>query len=257
MVSIVSSDKQAGIFVFKNIEEMAGALFDLLIEEFKRANSEEKSYHLALSGGRTPVKIFEILSRLPFPKMNWKFLHVYWGDERCVPPDNPESNYGNFWNAILKYIDIPEENIHRIHGEDDPYTESKRYSGILRKFIPSFNGFPCFDLVLLGIGEDGHTASIFPDSMHLLNTNEFCYVAVNPNTHQKRITLSLRVLNNSKTVLFLATGSSKTEILTKLIKKKKGYENLPAANVKPENGNLKWFLDAEAGKKIKNRFYFF
>lgn len=229
---------------------MSGALFNLLVDEFTLAISEQRSYHLVLSGGRTPVKIFERLSQMPLGRMNWDFLHIYWGDERCVPPNHSESNYLNLWNAVLRYIDIPEANIHRIKGENDPEMESRRYAEVLQTHALSINGFPRFDLVLLGLGEDGHTASIFPDAMHKLNTNELCYAAIQPQSRQNRITMSLKVLNNSKKILFLATGDSKAGILAKIINKEEGYLMLPAAYIKPENGELMWFLDADAAKEI-------
>jgi 6-phosphogluconolactonase len=250
MESIANFEKRKGIFVFSNIEEMAGAVFDLLADEFSLAISEQKTYHLALSGGNTPVKIFEHLSRLPLARIKWDFLHIYWGDERCVPPGHPESNFGNMWNTILKKVKIPAENIHRIYGENDLEKESKRYSEVLREFVPIIDGFPHFNLTLLGIGEDGHTASIFPDAMQNINSPEFCYVAAQPQSGQKRITLSLNVLNNSETVVFLTTGVSKSEILATVLNKKKGGDLLPASFVHPYTGKLHWFLDAEAADKI-------
>jgi 6-phosphogluconolactonase len=250
MATIVNSDKPSDISVFRNIEEMSGALFNLLADEFSFALSEKRTYHLALSGGSTPVNIFEHLSRLPIARMKWNFLHIYWGDERCVPPDNPESNFGNMWNAILKNINIPEENIHRIHGENEAESESKNYSEVLRQYIPLVNGFPKFDLTLLGIGEDGHTASIFPGSLEFLDYNEFCHVTTYPKTKRKRISISLKVINNSRCILFLASGASKAEILSTVINKKNGYEMLPSSYVKPVEGELKWFLDIEAAKNL-------
>lgn len=246
----MNSDNKSGISIFKSIEEMSGAIFDFLVDEFTLALSEQRNYHLALSGGSTPVKIFQRLSRLPLAKMKWNFLHVYWGDERCVPPNDTESNYGNMWNAILRYMNIPGENIHRIHGENDPELESKRYSEVLMNHVPSLNGFPRFDLILLGVGEDGHTASIFPGAPELFDTNPLCYVATHPQTNQKRITLSLKLLNNSGTAIFIATGNSKAGVLKKIINKEEGFQNFPAAYVRPENGELKWFLDVDAAKEI-------
>jgi len=250
MVSTANSEKEYKISVFRSIEEMSGALFDLLVDEFTLSIAENRSYHLVLSGGSTPVKIFERIARMPLGRMNWDFLHIYWGDERCVPPSHTESNYLNLWNAILRYIDIPEDNIHRIKGENDPEMESRRYAEVLQTHSPSANVFPRFDLVLLGIGEDGHTASIFPDTMHKLATNELCYVAIQPQSRQNRITMSLKVLNNSKKILFLATGDSKSGILAHIINKEQGFLMLPASYVKPESGELMWFLDAAAAKKI-------
>lgn len=250
MASTVNSENATGISIFPGTKEMSVAFFDLLVDEFTQAISENRTYHLALSGGTTPIKIFQHLSRLPLAKMKWNFLHIYWGDERCVSPDNPESNFGNIWNTILKNMNIPLENIHRIHGENEPEQESQRYSEVLRKFTPLYNGLPRFDLMLLGIGDDGHTASIFPDSMEMLNTNKICYVALQPQTMQKRITLSLNVLNNSISVLFLVTGSSKAEVISKVILKETGFQNLPSAYIKPDNGTLKWFLDDKAGARL-------
>jgi 6-phosphogluconolactonase len=257
MESIVNSEKNTGVFVFSGIEEMSGVFYKLLMDEYTNALSENKTYHLALSGGNTPVKLFEYIARIHQEKINWNFLHLYWGDERCVLPDDPESNYGNLWNTIIRYIDIPEENIHRMKGEADPEEESKRYSEVLRNAVPSRNGFPRFDLILLGIGEDGHTASLFPDAMELLDTDEWCYVAVHPQSKQKRLTVSLKLINNSRKIIFLATGSTKAGIIAKIIKKKEGFELFPASHVNPLNGKLEWFLDSYAGRKLRKRFLSF
>jgi len=253
----VNFSKKHGVKIFRDIQEMSGVFFDLLVDEFTSALAEKKTYHLVLSGGSTPVKIFENLARMPVAKMKWDFLHIYWGDERCVPPDDQESNYGSLWKTIIRYIDIPEENIHRISGEADPEAECKRYSEELIKYVPQANNLPVFDLVLLGIGEDGHTASIFPDALEMLDTNQLCYVVRHPQTLQKRITLSLNVINNSRSVIFLATGLSKAAILAKILKRNTGFEKLPASYVNPLHGQLSWYLDKDSGKELKRRFFFF
>jgi len=246
-----------GISVFENLEEMSESLFNLIISDFSRAQNEKRPYHLALSGGNTPIKIFRYLSKKPMDQLNWEFLHLYWGDERFVPQNDPESNFGNFYETVLRYINIPEANIHRIRGESDPAEETQRYSEVLRNNVPLDNGYPRFDMILLGIGEDGHTASIFPDCLYKLDSDELCYVAVHPVNHQKRLTLSMKVLNNAYTVLFLASGTSKAGIISEVVNMKRGAEIYPAAHVCPVNGNLKWFIDKDAGRKLKKRFYFF
>ncbi len=257
MAFTVNSDQNSGVSIFKSVMEMSAAFFDLLVEEFTTAISEKRNYHLALSGGTTPLKIFEYLARMPVGKMKWDFLHIYWSDERCVPSAHPESNYGNMWNTILRYLQIPEENIHQINGENDPLLESRRYSEVLRQNIPISNGIPEFDLVLLGVGEDGHTASVFPDYPELLYTDSICFPAVHPLTNQSRISFSLKLINNSKKVLFLVTGKSKADILSKIIKRKRAYNKLPAALVNPVKGELIWFIDITAASKIRKRFIFF
>jgi len=257
MESIVNSEKLHGLKVFSKIEEMAEAFFLLFEQELSCAQSENRTCNIALSGGNTPLLIFEFLARKQRTWINLHFLHIYWSDERCVAPDSKDSNYGNIWKSIIRYIDIPEENIHRIRGEDDPLLESKRYSDTLRNHIPIENGFPRFDLMLLGIGEDGHTASIFPNAMEMLNSDNSCYVAIHPQTKQNRITLSLRLINNSKKILFMVTGKSKSDVIHAIAKNKKEVVNYPAAYVKPKNGELFWYLDSEASRKLRKRFIFF
>ncbi len=246
MESIANSENAPGIFVFGNIEAMTAAFFDILVDEFTLALAGKKTYHIALSGGSTPLRIFEYLARMPLGRIRWDFLHIYWGDERCVPKDDPESNYGNAWKTLLRLIDIPPENIHRIHGEADPNKESLRYSEVLRKYPPVMNGLPLFDLVLLGLGEDGHTASIFPDSLDMITSDELCYVATHPQTKQKRISFSLKLINNSRKIIFLVTGASKAKIVGDILSHKSGFEKFPASYVKATSGELKWFLDAKA-----------
>jgi 6-phosphogluconolactonase len=250
MAPTVNFENQSGISIFRSIEEMSGAFFDFITDEFTLAIANKQLYHLALSGGNTPVKIFNHLSRLPLAKLNWNFLHIYWGDERCVPPEDPESNFGNIWNTILKKINIPVENIHRIHGENVPDLESKRYTDVLKKYLPYINRYPQFDLTLLGMGDDGHTASIFPGSIEFINSNKICYNTYHPQSRQKRITLSLKVLNNSKKVLFIVTGESKAEILSQIINRKAGYQKLPSSYINPQSGCLKWFIDINASSKL-------
>lgn len=239
------------ISIFSDIEEMSLAFFNFMTDEFTQALLNGKSYHLALSGGSTPLKIFQYLASKPLPFSNWEFLHLYWGDERCVPPDNEQSNYGNLWSVFLKDLNIPDENIHRIYGENDPEPECKRYTEVLKKYLPSVNGVLQFDLTLLGIGQDGHVASIFPGAEAPANINEICYASVHPQTMQKRITLSLKLINNSRCILFLAAGSDKAEIISKVIRNDPSSKLLPSALVKPLNGKLKWYLDVNAGKNIK------
>lgn len=257
MESIVNSENHPGVTIFRDLDEMSVAFFDFLDDEFHKAIVAGRSYHLVLSGGSTPLWLFQKLASLKHLKMNWDFLHLYWGDERCVPPEDPQSNFGNIWSAIIRYIDIPEENVHRIMGENDPDTEASRYAGILKKYPVQENGMPRFDLVLLGVGEDGHTASIFPDALHMLETDEICYTAIHPESGQKRISVSMKVINNAKIIIVLAAGSSKAEILRKVIQKNKKPENLPASFINPSNGTLKWFVDKKAGKKLKHGMSFF
>lgn len=238
------------ISIFRNIDIMVKDFYDLLFEGIQSKKSRNQNFNIALSGGST-IRIFEKYKELIPSKINTENLHVYWGDERCVPPDNSESNYENA-TKFLEYLKIPEENINRIKGEDDPLAESLRYQDLIHKNIPSENGFPQFDLIMLGIGEDGHTASIFPDRMELFKTDTICAVTVHPVSSQQRITLTGKVINNAINIIFIATGKSKAEIIEKIIKRKTDFKSHPATHVLPVYAKLRWFLDTEAGALVKD-----
>jgi 6-phosphogluconolactonase len=129
--------------------------------------------------------------------------------------------------------------------------EAVRYSEVIKKHVPHFNNAPQFDFMMLGLGEDGHTASIFPDNLQLLQSEKLCEVAINPYTKQQRITVTGKVINLSKTIVFIATGESKSEMVARIIERKNGCEFLPASNVKPKNGKLVWLLDKPAAKGLR------
>ena len=228
------------IKIFKNTAELSFEFCD----ELMKISSQKGKCFIALSGGSTSKIIFQTLSEHFKDRIQWNKIHLFWSDERCVSPDDSESNYGMTKKYLLDFINIPEENVHRIKGENEPGMEAIRYSEEIKNIVNSKNGLPSFDLVILGIGEDGHTASIFPDQMHLLNSQNICEVAVHPLTGQKRITLTGSTINNSDEVIFLVTGRSKADILKKILEdQNKIY---PAAFIKPINGELKYFIDEEA-----------
>jgi 6-phosphogluconolactonase len=232
------------IKIFKNTEELS---FEFCNELIKISSQKGKCF-IALSGGSTPKIIFQTLSERFKDKIQWYKIHLFWSDERCVSPDDSESNYGMAKQYLLDFISIPEENIRRIKGEDEPEQEAVRYSEEIKNIVDSKKGLPSFDLVMLGIGEDGHTASIFPDQMHLLNSQNICEVAVHPISGQKRITMTGSTINNSDEVIFLITGRSKADILKKILEdQNKIY---PAAGIKPINGELKYFIDEEASSLL-------
>jgi len=224
-------------------------------QEFSKYFAEkakgEASFHVALSGGSTPKIVFDVLAKEFGASIDWKSVHFYWGDERCVLPTDDESNYKMTVEHLLSKIDIPEENIHRIKGEEDPEAEAVRYAQVLKNELPSKNGFPQFDLVILGMGDDGHTASIFPHEIELWQSENLCAVAVHPDSGQKRITITGNVINHSKTVAFLVTGATKEEKVGEIINCDGACETYPANLVAPTSGDLLWFLDKAAAAKIK------
>ena len=211
--------------------------------------SKEK-VHIALSGGSTPKIVFDVLASNFQEDVNWETVHLYWGDERCVPPDDDDSNYKMTVEHLLSKIDIPELNIHRIKGENGPEYEAEHYNNFLDAVLPKVNGIPTFDLVILGIGDDGHTASIFPHQIELWESKKYCEVAEHPESGQKRITITGQIINNAEIVAFLVTGDNKTEKVSEIIHGKEIAENYPARLVNPINGEIVWFLDEAAAAGI-------
>ena len=213
-------------------------------------NNSGNDFYLALSGGETPRLFFRYLAENYKSKIEWNKIKFFWVDERCVPPHDPESNYRMTKENLLSLIPVKEKNIFRIEGENDPSEEAFRYSRLLADNVPSSNKYPRFDLILLGLGDDGHTASIFPDNIGLINDKRFCAVSGHPVTHQKRITLTGSVINNAKNIFFHVTGTKKKDIVKSILLNEAGTENFPASHINPPDGYLYWFLDGSAGRLL-------
>jgi 6-phosphogluconolactonase len=232
--------------IFNSPYELAEKCAEELVLKINIAGSLKKTFTVALSGGSTPELFFTILGDRFSKSVSWKHVHFFWIDERCVPPDNPDSNYGMTFKSLLQKIDVPVSNIHRIKGEDEPEAEALRYSDEISLFTERRDGLPLFDYILLGIGEDGHIASIFPGNLVLLNSGKICEVAVHPVSQQKRITITGHIINNADSVTFLITGSRKAYIVEKVLNKSEDSMNFPATYVVPLYGELYWLLDKDA-----------
>lgn len=216
------------------------------------ATRKRGRFVVALSGGSTPKAMNALLATPRFVDLiQWEKVFVFWSDERCVAPEDPESNYGNARDTLLVHVPIPAANIQRIHGELSPEHAAQKYEDKLREFFaagPSTR----FDLVLLGLGDDGHTASLFPGT-HGIRENSRWAVAVN---HQEpplplvdRVTLTPPIINAAANVTFLVTGSAKAERLRQVLRDPYHPDRLPAQVIRPKNGKLFWLLDdAVAGK---------
>ena len=237
--------------IFHTPSELAEALAGELAEKVSIAEKTGSPFKIAVSGGNTPKLLFSVLAEKYRSSVNWYTVHFFWVDERCVSPDDPESNYGMTKQILLDKINIPDSNIHRMRGEDEPVIEADRYAHEILKQVGAKNMLPVFDLVILGIGEDGHTASIFPGNLDLIFSDKICEVAVHPSSGQKRITLTGKVINNADYVAFLATGQNKALIIEDIFKKKAQYMNYPASFIVPLGGAITWFIDDEAGVLIK------
>lgn len=236
------------IKIFQSPRELAEAFAKELVDKFKLAAGRGSAFTVALSGGSTPGILYSVLAAKYNKPVDWRSVHFFWGDERCVPPGHPESNYGMANRLLMSRINVPRQNIHRIKGEALPEKEAVRYSDEILENTRNINGLPVFDQVILGMGDDGHTVSIFPGNSELLTTDKICDIAVHPSSGQKRITITGKVINNSDNISFIVTGHSKAIVIEKIFKKKIDF---PASAIVPATGTLTWYLDEEAAQFIR------
>ena len=235
------------IQISESVEKLSEQFAQLLIE---KVNNRKDDFNIALSGGSTPKGIFEYLAAHHQRTIGWHKVKFFWGDERCVPPTDSESNYKMAYESILSRLQIPASNIFRIRGENDPQNEVKEYSEIVKKQLLLINNIPKFDLVMLGLGEDGHTASIFPNQKSLFESEQIYARAVHPETGQKRITLTGKVINNASTIVFIVTGNNKAKVVDEIINQKDNYKDYSASFILPHNGEIYWLLDKSAASQI-------
>jgi 6-phosphogluconolactonase len=207
-------------------------------------------FAVALSGGSTPRALYELLGSAEYrERIDWRRVHLFWGDERCVPPNHAESNFRMVRESWLSKIQMPAENIHRMEGEKEPRAAAGAYERELQQFFaPQPGQMPRFDLILLGIGEDGHTASLFPGSAALDEQERLVVADYVQKLKAHRLTLTLPVINAAAQVMFLVSGASKADIVRRILRGSEAVE-LPAARVCPANGSLTWLItgDAAAG----------
>ncbi len=215
----------------------------------RQAAGSRGRFSLALSGGSTPGALYRLLAEEPYRShIPWSQVHLFWADERCVPPGDPGSNYRLACEALIAHVPLPVGNVHRVRGELDPEAAARACDRELRRF---FGGpRPRFDLVLLGLGSDGHTASLFPGSEALEETARLAVATttVYDNRPAGRITLTLPALNAARQVLFLVSGPEKAEIVRTVLADAEGQ--LPARRVRPVAGQLAWLLDAAAAARL-------
>ena len=225
--------------------ELANSMSEEIQNSVKECSDK---FSLSISGGSTPIILFNHLAQPPFKnEIDWNKLNFFWCDERCVFPTDSQSNYGEVKKSLFDFISIPEINIHRIRGEADPNEETVRYASEIESTL-SFteNNLPQFDWVLLGVGDDGHTASLFPGKNFLFIYSNIAGVAQHPSSGQKRISLTKDVLNNSKRITFMVTGKNKAKIVSEILNGLPASKNYPAAEIKPTNGIIDWMIDKEA-----------
>ncbi|MEX2032338.1 MAG: 6-phosphogluconolactonase, partial [Dehalococcoidia bacterium] len=217
-------------------------------------------FTVALSGGSTPESLYRLLATDPYASgVDWSRVHAFWGDERCVAPDDPASNYRRASEALLARVPIPAENIHRIRGEDEPAAAAAVYELELRVTLATPDGPPRlmpgsrFDLILLGMGEDGHTASLFPGTAALREPERWVR-AVHPSAvPMARVTLTPALINAAAEVAFLVSGPAKAAILRRVLEGPYQPDTLPAQIIGPRAGHLRWLVDADAAADLESR----
>jgi 6-phosphogluconolactonase len=241
--------------IFSDKTELVRAEAERFVALARDATATRGRCLVALSGGSTPRPLYELLATAPYAtRVDWARIHLFWGDERCVPPDHPDSNYRMTREALIDHVPLPPENVHRIRGEDPPEPAAIQYEATLREFFGSGDApARTFDMVLLGMGRDGHTASIFPGSPATKETHRWAMpVHVTAPRDMWRVTLTTVVLNAAADVTFLVAGADKAPRLHEVLEPSEGRSPvLPAELVKPIRGGLHWMIDAAAGAELR------
>ena len=230
-------------------QKLVQAAAEKIIENLDAAVRKRGRCSVALAGGTTPRAIYALLATENYrSRVEWPKVFLFWGDERTVPPDHPDSNFRMVNESLLSHIAMPAANIVRIKGERDPVSAASEYEKQLEYFFGA--GIPQFDLILLGLGDDGHTASLFPGTNALDETQRNVLSVFVPKLNTYRITLTLRVINNARRVMFMIAGRSKAAIVSRVAESKQPTHDLPATLVQPRNGQLDWLLDGEAASLL-------
>jgi 6-phosphogluconolactonase len=224
----------------------AAALF---VRQAQISVNHRGRFCVALSGGRTPKRLYEILAGRPFfNEVPWDSTHIFWGDERCVPADDKQSNALMAQQLLLDYVPVPKDQIHPIFCHEAPAKSAREYRDLLKDFYSG--GQPVFDLILLGLGEDGHTASLFPYDERLKDQDTWTSSVYVKEKEMYRVTLMPAVINRARLVVFLVSGNSKASILKEVIAGPSDPFRLPAQLIRPVSGGLIWLADRAASSRL-------
>jgi 6-phosphogluconolactonase len=240
------------IRVLADAEMLCRAAADLFIEQAWESIDRRQRFAVALSGGRTPRGLYELLAQPPLrDAVAWEKVHVFWGDERCVPSDDPRSNARMARETLIDRVPLPPDQVHPIACAEDADRSARQYSDLLHHFFSG--GPPVFDLVLLGLGEDGHTASLFPYTNILGNNTAWTGSIHSDEQDMDRVTLMPTVFNQARKVVFLVAGNAKTSILKEVLESPQDPKRWPAQLIHPAHGELIWLADRAAALHLKSR----
>ena len=243
------------IRVYQSTLALSHAVCDYFVDLADRAITTRGRFTVALSGGNTPIPIYEMLASRDYAEqINWNYVQVFWSDERCVPPDAHDSNYRMARHLLLSRVQIPISNLHRMKGEEPPETAAETYEANLREFFTRRLGIPRarFDLVMLGMGGDGHTASLFPGMDAVRETEKWVLPQYIEKLDSWRLTLTPAAINAASNVCFVVTGTDKADTAKHVLHDPPDPNIFPAQAINPVNGKLRWYFDGGAGKGLKD-----
>jgi 6-phosphogluconolactonase len=237
--------------IYRESQAVARALADLFIATGRMATAERGSFHVSLSGGNTPREAYGLIGQEPLrDELSWSDVFIYFGDERCVPPTDDQSNYRMAQRAFLDAVSIPRANVHRIHGEVDPGHAANEYASILRADL---GDAPQFDLFMLGLGPDGHTASLFPGLSPEIDTDALVRAVYAESQMMWRVTMTPKVINLARIVVFAVEGADKAQAFAEVYEGPIDPVKYPAQIVRPRPGRLIWIVDEFAASMLKTR----
>lgn len=237
------------ISIYPDRETLSRAAAGMFAEIAERAVADHGRCAVLLAGGETPRRTYELLANEPLrSRVPWGKLHLFWGDERCVSPDDPRSNARMACEALVDRVPVPRVQVHPINCDRDSRQAADEYEALLRRFFAGSK--PQFDLVLLGLGSDGHTASLFPDTLVLAEQERWTAVARRASEEIDRVTLTLPIINQAKRVIFLVMGADKAAVLHEVLDEKVDH-HLPAEMIRAEQGELRWLVDSPAARLLR------
>ena len=238
------------IHIFKDSEKLSQHAANIFSAQAAQAINERKRFLVALNGGSTPARLFQLLATEYREKIEWTKTHIFWGDERCVAYDDPGSSYGQARAAFLSHISMPDANIHQVNTSLSPAEAASDYAFILSQFSTSHFSFPRFDLIYLGMGEDGHTASLFPHSPVQVTETVIPVIANYQDRPANRVTMTQLVFNQARMIVFMATGEKKAVTLVEVLSDRYNPAQYPAQRIDPKDGELIWLIDEDAAGKL-------
>ena len=238
---------QPGITIYQDSAALVVGTADFIIEEAVRSIAERGRFTIALAGGNTPRPVYERLATPEYAgRIDWSRVYIYFGDERCVPPDDLRSNYQMALSALCAHVPIPQGNIFRMLGEESPDQAALAYESQLRTNLAGDG----LDLVLLGMGDNGHTASIFPGLAAVTETARWALAQYVEVMGMWRVTLTPVVINAARTIVFLASGTGKAEMLQRVLQGPYDPVVLPSQAIRPAHGKLHWLVDQAAAAQL-------